>query len=405
MFNGTDGITYASDNEKKYAKAILENPHLFEIITHDEFDKTIVGEFQARSAIFLGLCSIYVDRRGKPHTSGNLIVNSSSSAGKSYITKHICQIFPAERWVYRTSITPQVLTYWHNPKFEPEWTWDGKILYLEDVRQDVLNGESLKVMTSEGSQATVIIKQRPVDIDIAGKPCVVMTTARPRIPEELSNRFSLISLTETEEQTRAIIDRHAEWLQSGKREKYGEDVKLALRMLNQVTVNIPYAQKLAKYFPSNALRLRRDFIRLIGLIENMAALYQYQREVDEAGNVIATSQDYAFAKDILDQYTNTDVMGLSRTQKRYWQSINKMGEEFTAQKQLEGNQEEWRFTAKEVWAHDPTQSQTSWYDMLDVFCEKGLLNVKLEKKESSEKHVATYGINTTQRELHLPEAI
>jgi hypothetical protein len=387
------------------AKALLQDPALFDRITQDEFDKTIVGEFPARKAIFLSLCSIYVNRRGHPHTSGNVIVNSTSSAGKSYITKNICEIFPEERWIYRTSITPQVLTYWHNPKWEPEWTWDGKILYLEDVRQDVLLSPSLKVMTSEGSQATVIIKQRPIDIPIAGKPCVIMTTAKAKIPEEITNRFSLVSLNETEQQTRAVIDKQAEWLEKNNKEKYALDVKKAMDILGAAIVDIPYAQKLAKHFPANQIRIRRDFTRLIGLIENVAALYQCQREATETGHIIANGQDYEIAKDILDQYTNTDIMGLSRSQKRYWESICQLNDSHNAQTSLSQDEEEWRFTAKEVWANDPTQSQPSWYEMLDLFCEKQLLNVKLERKEDSDKRVATYGLNSITSELSLPDVI
>lgn len=56
---------------------------------------------------------------------------------------------------------------------------------------------------------------------------------------------------------------------------------------------VPFAGALAEAIPPVAVRLRRDFVGLLGLIQTRAILHQAQRERDEQGRVVATLDDYA----------------------------------------------------------------------------------------------------------------
>ena len=67
--------------------------------------------------------------------------------------------------------------------------------------------------------------------------------------------------------------------------------------LNQI--RIPFAPRLAEVFPPNLVRARRDFPKLLGLIEASAFLHQHQRERD-GDVVIASPQDYRIARELFE---------------------------------------------------------------------------------------------------------
>jgi hypothetical protein len=355
---------------------ILRDPKLFDKITYDEFDKTIVDEKQARRAIFLGLCSLWVKKhQGLP----NILVNSESSAGKSYIVKQIVKIFPNEMTEYRTKISAEAFTYWHNPKDEPDWTWDGKILYLEDTSQKILDSDTFKVMCSEGSKATVVIKQKAYDINIVGKPILILTTANTNPNNEVLNRFTIITLTETPEQTRKIIEGQAKKAAMEYEEKYDLTIIQALRSLRRVDVIIPFAEEISKLFPNDQIRVRRDFPRFLDLIRASAAFHQYQRPLN-GGMVIAQKEDYDIAYEVFQSINTSAVFGMTKKLKNAYDACLKIVEENKCEL---GD----RFTAKEIFCFRPFVNERSWYTLLDDLAKVGLLEISLERRGESDKRV------------------
>src|SRR6202011_543807 len=72
-----------------------------------------------------------------------------------------------------------------------------------------------------------------------------------------------------------------------------------IRSLKAMTVAIPFAGTLAAHFPTGTVRSRRDFPKLLGLIETSAFIHQYQRE-KENDKIIASAQDYSVAKKLFE---------------------------------------------------------------------------------------------------------
>lgn len=358
---------------------MLDDPKLFDLITLEELEKTVAGEEKARRAIFLSLCSIWL--KDQPiHT----LVNSESSAGKSYICSKIRNLFPKELFEFRTRISPTTMTYWHNAKFEPEWTWDKKFLYLEDVSDNIINSDVFKVMCSEGSVATIVVKQRAIDIIINGKPSMLLTTATSTPSHEILNRFNVICLDESEKQTNLVKERHAD--RAVKSEKTDHDgVSAMLGLLKQVEVSIPYAPKIIARFP-NEVRARRDYPRFLTLIRASAALHQAQREKGEDGNIIATSQDYELAREAIHYITSGIPVGLTRRQAQALQ----LSKECYEMKMLETVDKDAAqleamgplgFTARDVWAYKPIVSESNWYLLLDKLSSRGLLTIQLSEPD------------------------
>lgn len=364
--------------EDKNIQEFLKNPDIFNIITMQEFDKTIVEEYDARKAIFLCMCSIWViDLQGHM----NLLVNGESSVGKSFVCKKVLEIFPETHYEYRTKVTPEAFTYWHNSTYEPDWTWDGKICYLEDISNKLANSDTFKVMCSEGSTATVVIKQRAIDILIQGKPVMVVTTASAEPSAEILNRFSIIQLDETRNQTKKIIEEQAKRAATGTSDRYDRLVVNALTCLERVRVKIPFADAITDSFPTNSLRSRRDFPRFMDLIKASAALHQWQREKED-GWLVADIQDYDIAREVWEKVNQSGgVFGLTHRMKKAYQICKTFTEE-----------KEKPFTAREIYSSNPFVSQKQWYEYLERLSSHNLIKIALEEREGSSKPVTVYSL-------------
>lgn len=370
--------------EIQIAEDLIKDPDIFKIITEKELNKAIEGELKSRMAIFLSLCSIWVENSEIPL---NTLVSSESSAGKSYICKKIIKVFPKELVQYRTKITPEAFTYWHYK--DSIWNWTGKICYLEDISQTLLDSTTFKVMCSEGSISTVVIKQKAVDIEIKGKPIILITTARTNPQSEILNRFQIISLDESNEQTERIIFREAENAIAGNYEDYNENITLALGMLKRRKVNIPYSKKIAQFLKENYnfdyLRLRRDFSRLLDLIRCSAVLHQYQRK-EENGVIFADGQDYEIARECINYIQAQTFRGLTHRLKKAFDCCIKLKE----------------FTAKEIHTKFPFVNQKMWYIYLDQLLERHMIYAELRKLEDVKQKVTFYHMNEN-RTFELPE--
>ena len=293
---------------------ILKNPNLLNIIIK-ECNKKIEGEVDSIRAIFL--CSMGRLVRCSRKTSFNLFVSDFSGVGKDYVVDNALDIWQGCRKGYRlkkkiknkdengkdiidieyidkttpvkikrTRISPKVLNYWHNTDNE-EWSWDGMILYLEDISDEVLNDETFKVYTSGGSDVTVLKDQYVKDMKIIGKPVVFITSANASPDSELIRRLGILNLDSTKNQTSNIIRRALDDALMVKDIEYDEVVTNALTLLQEKSVNIPFARGL-DVFSVESIIIRTFIGRFLDFIRASAVLHQFQREQDEYGNIIAT---------------------------------------------------------------------------------------------------------------------
>lgn len=285
---------------------MLLRKNLFNEICEIEMDKQIVGEIETRKAIFL--CAFGSLVENCQVASYNLLVTSSAGSGKDYVVGKVLGILPNETLVKRTRISPAAFTYWHNPKFEPEWTWDGKVFYNEDISESVLNSDVFKVMCSSGSSATIIIKQRAVDVDIKGKPIMITTTATAIPSPELTRRFEFCNMDEGIEQTKKILERHSRYAKMGILPEYNTEYSKNLAKLKRIKVKIPFAEEIHQYFPEKNILMRTKYPRFLDFIKASCAFHQYQRQIDEEGYYIAEGQDYEIARSVLKKLTTNQFM-------------------------------------------------------------------------------------------------
>jgi hypothetical protein len=146
--------------------------------------------------------------------------------------------------------------------------------------------------TSEGIKPRLIEREGPTGL--------IVTTTAVKLHPENETRLLSLTVTDTQEQTRAVMAALAEeageaapdlatwhalqtWLESA---EHG--------------VSIPYAKTLAKLVPPVAVRLRRDFGAVLNLIRAHALLHQATRERDAEGRIVATlEEDYAAVRELV----------------------------------------------------------------------------------------------------------
>jgi hypothetical protein len=68
-----------------------------------------------------------------------------------------------------------------------------------------------------------------------------------------------------------------------------------------------YAPALADLVPPAAVRLRRDFGAVLNLIQTHAILHQASREKNEEGHIVATLDDYARVRDLVDDLISEGI--------------------------------------------------------------------------------------------------
>lgn len=306
----------------KRVPEILKDEDLLDIIVN-EVNKKVVHEKETIKGILI--CCFGSLVKNNNIASYNLIVNSESGAGKDFICDNAVKILPTDKVVKRTRISPKVWTYWNRSKMQDNsFTWDGLIFYGEDLNNAVLNDECMKTMCSSGTHATVVINQQAVDIEIRGKPVMIITSASASLEPEMLRRFTIINLDESHKQTKRIIRKKALNAAKGKGEDYNPEITKVLKHLKRYEVSVPFAEKFVEFFPTDSIIMRTHFDRFIDYIKASAVLHQYQRE-KEKGKIVANGQDYNIARDVLIKTTSNQYMiPLTKDQKKILEAIKSL---------------------------------------------------------------------------------
>jgi len=266
-----------SDNDQSEAMELLNDPKLLQRIAADLDACGLAGESTNKLAGYLAATSRKLDR---PLA---IVIQSSSSAGKTSVMDGILSMVPDEEQLRLSNLTAQSLYY----------------LESDDIRHKILaisedNGigeatYALKLLQSEG-----VLRHAAVSRDetgemktkhntVEGPTQIFLTTTASELDEELMNRFLVLTVDETRDQTKAIHDRQktgqtvAGQLRAQRAARIKQLHHNAQRLLRQIDVYNPYADQLT--FPDNRTRLRRDFEKYLTLIRSIALLHQHQRKI------------------------------------------------------------------------------------------------------------------------------
>ncbi len=291
-----------NEEETTEALAFLRDPKLLARILEDFETGGLVGEDTNKLTAYLAAVSRKLD---KPLA---VIVQSSSAAGKSALMEAVLGFVPEEEREKYSALTGQSLFYFGEGK-----SLRHKILAIAEEEGAEKAGYALKLLQSEGELSIASTGKDPQtgrlvtqEYRVEGPVMIFLTTTAIEIDEELLNRCLVLTVDESREQTRRIheLQRRASTLDgilaSRRKPKALKVHRNAQRLLRPLLVHNPYASRLT--FLDEKTRMRRDHVKYLKLIEAIALLFQYQREVKSLtvdGEVVeyveATLADVALA--------------------------------------------------------------------------------------------------------------
>ncbi len=248
----------------------------------------IVGE--DRNRIFLFIIAI---SHKMPETLHALIQGSSGS-GKTRLLKQISDCIPKENVTKLTRLSDKVLYNF------PENYFAGRLLCLEDIdglseeaefafRELQSNGELNSATSIKLENGQVTSGQKTVKGPIASLAC----TTQGEIYEDNMSRVFLISMDESIQQTRRIIDyqnkKAAGLVDSGKENEVKAFLRRFVLLLRSCEVINPFAEKIQ--LPEEAHKIRRLNDLFQGFVKMVTVINQYQRKKDGRGRLVTEIED------------------------------------------------------------------------------------------------------------------
>ncbi|WP_036085457.1 CHC2 zinc finger domain-containing protein [Leptospira noguchii] len=281
--------------EREEALEVLREPNLVTRILEDFERMGLVGE---RTNSLLGYLATVTRRTENPLA---VIIQSSSSAGKSTLMDAILDLVPDEEKEKYSAMTGQSLFYMGAKDLK------NKVLAISEEEGVEKAKYALKILQSEKriSIATTTKDQQTgklttTEYAVEGPVVLFLTTTSVEIDEELQNRAIILTVNEDREQTKTILknQREEETLTGVLKKKTKEKIvtlhQNMQRLIQPLAVVNPYANEIK--FPDTRLRMRRDQKKYLTLIRSIALLYQYQREVKMAQDPTGKEVSYIEVK-------------------------------------------------------------------------------------------------------------
>jgi DNA primase catalytic core len=365
----TEKSVKLSEEEQKNALDLLHDPSLLSRLLADFETCGVVGEETNKLVGYLACVSRKLD---KPLA---IIIQSTSAAGKSSLMDAVLNLMPEEERIQYSAMTGQSLFYMGETNLK------NKILAIAEEEGAEQASYALKLLQSEGqvsiastgkNETTGTLETKSYTVE--GPVMLFLTTTAIDIDEELMNRCLVLTVNETRAQTEAIhaLQRKSQTLEGLlQQETKKHRVNLhrnAQRLIRSLKVVNPYAEQLT--FLSDKTRTRRDHMKYLQLINSIALLHQYQREIKTVNAnseiieyVEVTLNDIEQANHLAHEVLGRSLDELPPQTRKLLQQIHDMVTVACQQEKL--NQQDYRFSRKDIRAY------SGWSDnQLKVHCHR-----------------------------------
>jgi DNA primase len=268
--------------ERVAGLAYLKDPKLTERIVDDFRKCGLVGE---RATVLTAYLAAISRKLSEPLA---VLIVARSGAGKSALQDALCAFVPPEEAVRVTRLTGQALFY------KDPYSLQRKVLLIAEDEGAQAAVYSLRTLASDQRLSIAATRTDPQSgklhtehYEVYGPVVIVLTTTSPEVfDEETRSRFVQLTMDESREQTKAILERQrrahtlAGVLENATAEIVQRQHHNAQRLLRPLAVVNPYVEQLT--YPSDRLMHRREQKKYLALINSIALLHQHQREVKRA---------------------------------------------------------------------------------------------------------------------------
>jgi hypothetical protein len=252
-----------------------------------------------------------------------MIVQGESSSGKSYFTDEVLRPFKIMNRVEEFSrFTGAFL----ERKFKGR-NMDETIIVIHELFENT--PQQLHVSMSEGRLRVGLVDREtgePVEYEFEGQPFLFSTTPLEAIKPDLRNRVITTSIDESDEQTRRIIQFETRLAADGmlalilrdQARAGAERLAAHFASLKPATVVVPWADRLLEALTFYSTKLRRDWKKLLALVQASALLFQADRRAEERDGVrvvYADRRDLENLIAVMPAFAQT-IMSVSEAQRR-----------------------------------------------------------------------------------------
>jgi hypothetical protein len=276
---GGANVPTMTEAETTEALNVLKSKDLLQRIITDFEGLGYIGE---KSNKLLGYIAAVSRLQSDPLA---LLILSRSGAGKTSLQDAVCKFVPPESAIQYTRLTGQSLFY-RDPN-----ALKNKVLAIEE--EEGMQDAMYSIKTLISSQKLSIAATRTdaktgkfsvEEYSVCGPVVVMVSTTNPdALDDETKQRFLVLTIDETPEQTKNIlqaqrIKNSAQWYQSTMdSESLARLHHNMQRLLQPLTVTFP--EELKFTWPNSRLQMRREQGKFFSLIKAIVLLHQYQRKV------------------------------------------------------------------------------------------------------------------------------
>jgi DNA primase len=272
--------------------------------------KRIIGDFDAIGYIgekynkLLGYLAAISRLQPDPLA---LLILSRSGAGKTSLQDAVCKFVPPESAIQYTRMTGQSLFY------RDQNALKNKVLAIEE--EDGMREAMYSIKTLISSQKLSIAATRTdaktgkfsVDeYSVTGPVVVIVSSTNPdALDDETKQRFLILTIDETPEQTKSILQAQItkntyDWYQATAEESTVSKLHHTMqRLLRPLTVT--FTRDLRLTWPYSRLQMRREQQKFVSLVKAIALLHQYQRKTGTMKRSDGSKMEYVQAtqKDVI----------------------------------------------------------------------------------------------------------
>lgn len=271
---------------------LAQQPNILARFADDLAWSGVAGESRVAKLIYLVTTSRLLGKLV------SLAVKGPSSGGKSYLVERVLRYFPASAYYALSAMSERALAY-----SQESLSHRMLVIYEASGLQGDLATYLMRSLLSEGRVRYETVEKtasglRARLIEREGPTGLITTTTAVHLHSENETRLVSVQVTDTPEQTRnvllALAEDRPEEPQYAKWQALQEWLEGA-----ECGVVVPYATSLAEKIPPVAVRLRRDFGAILGLIRAHAILHQSSRERAADGRIVAMREDYRVVRELI----------------------------------------------------------------------------------------------------------
>jgi CRP-like cAMP-binding protein len=283
----------ASREAWEVCRELAQEPDILGRFAEELARSGVAGESRIAKLLYLAVTSRLLQR------PVSIALKGPSSGGKSHVVERVLSFVPESAYYALTAMSERTLAYSEEPI---------KHRFLVIYEAAGISGEFatylMRSLLSEGCVRYETVEKtsegiKPRLIEREGPTGLIVTTTAVKLHPENETRLLSLTVTDTQDQTRAVMAALAEEAgEAGPNVEPWHALQVWLEGAEH-RVFIPYAKILADLIPPVAVRLRRDFGALLNLIRAHAVLHQATRERDGEGRIVATIEDYAAVRELV----------------------------------------------------------------------------------------------------------